>query len=273
VAEIKREKRELATRLKFVEYQLKSYEEYFPVLAEYRDTILDETIPLSADAANVEELDAADPTTKYLSSQEWNTLPASQRNQLALNRYLKRPKANWEIGRLYERFIGYLRECDGWSVMYHGALRGFEDLGRDLICTRGNLVEIVQAKCWSATKTIHEKHVFQLYGTTLLYRLQKPSRAVTPVLVVTTDLSDVARMAANELGVRVEHIALRSDYPMIKCNINRSTSERIYHLPFDQQYDRVRIVGSHERYVSTVEEAEKLGFRRAWRFKGITQTS
>ena len=100
-----------------------------------------------------------------------------------------------------------------------------------------------------------------------------PSGAVTPVLVVTTDLSDVVRMAANELGVRVEHIALQSDYPMIKCNINRSTGERIYHLPFDQQYDRVRIVGSHECYVRTVEEAEKLGFRRAWRFKGIAQTS
>jgi hypothetical protein len=86
VAELKREKRALATRLKFVEYQLTSYEEYFPVLVEYRDTILDETVPLSAGAENIGELDAADPSTKYLSSQEWNTLPASQRNQLALAR-------------------------------------------------------------------------------------------------------------------------------------------------------------------------------------------
>jgi hypothetical protein len=114
--------------------------------------------------------------------------------------------------------------------------------------------------------------VFQLYGTTLLYRLQHPSVAVTPVLVATTDLSEVARMAAKELGGCVEHIPLRSDYPMIKCNINRSAGERIYHLPFDQQYDRIRIVGSHERYVSTVEEAEKLGFRRAWHYKGPRRT-
>lgn len=99
------------------------------------------------------------------------------------------------------------------------------------------------------------------------------TRLLPLTLVVTTDLADVARMAANELGVRVEHIALQSDYPMIKGNINRSTGGRIYHLPFDQQYDRVRIVGSHERYVSTIEEAEKLGCRRAWRFKGIAQTS
>jgi hypothetical protein len=152
-------------------------------------------------------------------------------------------------------------------------LRGFEDLGRDLICKRGKVVEIVQAKCWSATKTIHEKHVFQLYGTTLLYRLQNPTVAVTPVLVVTTDLSDIARMAAKELGVCVEHTALRFDYPMIKCNINRSTGEKIYHLPFDQQYDRVLITGAGERYAGTVEEAETLGFRRAWRFKGTAWTS
>jgi seryl-tRNA synthetase len=111
VAEIKQEKRELAARLKFVEYQIKSYEEYFPLLADYRETILDETVPLSADAENAEELDAADPTTKYLSSQEWSTLPASQRNQLALDRYLKRPKANWEIGRVKETCDGRRKYC------------------------------------------------------------------------------------------------------------------------------------------------------------------
>lgn len=268
VADIKREKRSITTQLKFLEYQLRSYEEYFPILAEYRDTILDETIPLTADAANTEQLEAADPTTKYLSKEEWDTLPNSQRNQLALDRYLNRSKTNWEIGRLYERYLGYLRESDGWSVTYHGALQGFEDLGRDLICKQGKHIEIIQAKCWSAAKTIHEKHVFQLYGTTLWYRTQNLSLKVTPVFVTTTDLSDVARLAAKELGVRVEKEDLRTDYPMIKCNINRSTGEKIYHLPFDQQYDRVKIDAPGECYVGSVESAEHLGFRRAWRHKG-----
>jgi hypothetical protein len=271
VREVKAEKRDLTAKLKFLEFQLKSYEEYFPDLVEYRDMILDETIPLAAGANNSEELEAADPTAKYLSSEEWKALPASAKNQLALDRYLNRPKSNWEIGRLYERYLGYLREAAGWVVTNHGAKNGFEDLGRDLICERGGVVEIVQAKCWSAARVIHEKYVFQLYGTTLLYRLQHPGVSVTPVLATTTSLSGVAQHAARELGVRVEAVPLPATYyPMIKCNIS-SGGERIYHLPIDQQYDKVLLVKPGECYVATVREAEKLGFRRAWRYRGPGQ--
>ena len=56
---------------------------------------------------------------------------------------------------------------------------------------------------------------------------------------------------------------------MIKCNINQGSKERIYHLPFDQQYDRIKIVLSlGECYAPNVAEAERLGFRRAYRFAG-----
>ncbi len=57
---------------------------------------------------------------------------------------------------------------------------------------------------------------------------------------------------------------------MIKCNINQSTKEKIYHLPFDQQYDRTKITAEcGEFYATTVAEAEKKGFRRAFRFAGV----
>jgi hypothetical protein len=70
------------------------------------------------------------------------------------------------------------------------------------------------------------------------------------------------------LGVKpVETVALSKSYPMIKCNINPATRERIYHLPFDQQYDRTQICRPGECYVATAEEAERLGFRRAWRHR------
>ncbi len=59
------------------------------------------------------------------------------------------------------------------------------------------------------------------------------------------------------------------DYPMIKCNINRNTGERIYHLPFDQQYDKCIINPAEgEFYAKTVKEAEENGFRRAMRWRG-----
>ena len=45
---------------------------------------------------------------------------------------------------------------------------------------------------------------------------------------------------------------------MIKCNINRG--ERIYHLPFDQQYHRTEIKNTGEFYAMTVKEATQEGF-------------
>ncbi|OYO31097.1 hypothetical protein CD932_08160 [Janthinobacterium sp. PC23-8] len=60
---------------------------------------------------------------------------------------------------------------------------------------------------------------------------------------------------------------MSKDYPLIKCNVNGRN--KIYHLPFDQQYDRVRISPARgELYVRTAQEAEKLGFRRAMRHFG-----
>ena len=58
-------------------------------------------------------------------------------------------------------------------------------------------------------------------------------------------------------------------YPCIKCNISRTTNEKIYHLPFDQQYDKTIVeLDRNEKYLRTVYEAEMQGFRRAWRWFG-----
>jgi hypothetical protein len=268
VKEIAKEKRELQKQVKLLEYQLRSYEEYFPQLEEYRDLILDERVPLSSDNDNLEELEATDPIEKFLNREEWEKLSVQSRNQLALDRYKKRPKSDWEIGRLYERYLGYLKETNGWIVTYHGALHGKEDMGRDLICVKDNKVEIVQAKCWSKSKVIHEKHIFQLFGTTIHYRITSPSIPVTAVIATTTSLSDLAVEAAKMLNIRVDTIPLPPSYPMIKCNINLRTGERIYHLPFDQMYDLTQICKPGECYVETVKEAEGLNFRRAWIYSG-----
>ena len=42
--------------------------------------------------------------------------------------------------------------------------------------------------------------------------------------------------------------------------------EKIYHLPFDQQYDKTKLEKKYgEFYCKTVKEAEDSGFRRAFR--------
>lgn len=267
VREVKLEKRKLISELKFLEYQLKTYEEYFPFLEEYKEIILDEHADLGQGKDNVEELEKVDPVNLLLSKEEYEKLSNAERNQLALDRYLGRTKSNWEIGRLYERYIGYLYEMDDWKVVYHGAIKGFEDFGRDLICTRESEVHIVQAKCWSKKKVIREKHVFQLFGSTVHYRKNLTNYAVEPIFTTTTNLSNEAQEVAKALQIEVRYEPLNTNYPMIKCNINPKTKEKIYHLPLDQQYDKI-VVGNiaGEKYVKTVQEAESAGFRRAWRY-------
>jgi len=275
VTQARAERRVFKERAKFLEYQLRSYKEYFPFLDEYEDLILDEAVSLSTTGENLETLEDADPVLKYVPKAEYERLPSSERNQMALQRYLSGGLSPVAIGRLYERFVGHLYEKEGWAVEYHGIVEGLEDLGRDLICTRGNEVHVVQVKCWSKGKLIREKHIFQLFGTTQLF-LMAPEKGdlftpnVTPRFVTTTSLSPVARRAAEWLKIEIqENLALDKTFPMIKCNINQSTEERIYHLPFDQQYDRTKIVPRlGERYVATAAQAEKLGFRRAFRFSG-----
>lgn len=261
--------------MKFLEYQLQSYKEYFPFLEEYEEVILDESVSLLPGESNLDELENSDLVLKFVPKSEYLNLTPAKRNQAALTRYLSGNLSPAAIGRLYERYLGYLYEIEGWKVEYFGIVKGFEDMGRDLICTRGDEVKIVQAKCWSIQKTIHEKHVFQLYGTTQMYLMDRSSSGlfapkVTASFVTTTSLSPVARKAAKWLEIEIkEQHPLDKTFPMIKCNINQRTKEKIYHLPFDQQYDKTMIVAElGEAYAATVEEAESKGFRRAFRFTG-----
>lgn len=270
VKQIRAEKQKILSEAKFLEYQLKSYKEYFPFLEEYEDIILQEAYDLRGETTQ-DDIEKIDPVHKYLPLDEYNSLPPSQRNQLALDRYLSSSLDNYSIGRLYEMYLGFIYTREGWDVQYHGIQKQKQDLGRDLICEKDNTIHIVQAKCWSRDKLIHEKHIFQLFGTTFEYkenyRNDLYKEEIIPVFITTTTLSDVARSAADLLGIRYrENFELQKNFPMIKCNINKSTGEKIYHLPFDQQYNRTVITPKDgEFYALTVAEAEKKGFRRAFR--------
>ncbi len=97
---------------------------------------------------------------------------------------------------------------------------------------------------------------------------------VKAVLYTSTKISDVAREVAKKLNVECNEVIRISDYPLVKCNISMRDGKKIYHLPFDQQYDRTRIKPDKgEKYVYTVAEAERLGFRRAWKWRPDRSTS
>jgi hypothetical protein len=263
VRRVKAEKRALAERAKHFEYLLKNLYEDYPILGDYEADILNDSATLNLGA---NESPDADLVATFISEEEYRRLAPAERNQVALNKWMTRKKSNVEIGRMYERYIGARYEEEGWAVEYHGATQGLEDLGRDLICKKGGSIRIVQAKYWASHKTIHEKHIFQLYGTSFLYaRGIGGAKTVVGHLYCTSQVSDTARDAAKALGVSIVKLTMDHDYPMIKCNINGK--DKIYHLPFDQQYDRVRIgTVPGECYVKTAAEAESKGFRRAKRW-------
>jgi len=202
--DVKADRRETLKQLKLLQYQIASYKEYFPILEEYEEPILNERIPLKSGMSFEDLDDNSDRTILFLEEEEYKRLSVCDRNQLALARYIKSHKSTWEIGRFYERFIGYQYESEGWDVEYYGAIKGFEDLGRDLVCKRNNATQIIQAKCWSAEKVIREKHVFQLYGTIVCYEAENNLKAgsVKSVFITTTMLSNVA--AKGSVGKLVE---------------------------------------------------------------------
>jgi hypothetical protein len=265
VREIGVEMAELRRRMKTAEYVTALYEFHFPWLVEFRD--VEEEIAYVAAAANAESKE--DPVGRFLSKDEWAALSTAERNQLALDRYLRGRLTPWQLGRDYERYIGYVREEAGFAVTYHGILKGFEDLGRDVLAERDGTIEVIQCKRWAQHKQIHEKHIFQLFGTMMAARIENPRKTVTGTFATTTLLSERAQEFARLLGIAVEQNLPLGDYPRIKCNIARRTGERIYHLPFDQQYDTTVIEPARgERYAHTTAEAEAEGFRRAWRWHG-----
>lgn len=267
VSDIAKEKRELIKNAKMLEYQLHFLEGIFPWLVDY-----EELSPKEAIRYALETGEEYDETRKWLSPDEYAQLTPAEKNQLVLDRWRRRKnKSAWEVGIDYERYIGYIYESSGFSVDYEGALKGVEDRGVDIIARQNDEVLAIQCKRYSAVKNkyVHENTVAQIYGVAKVINMENPEAKVTPAIYTSSTLADEAKKFAKYLGILVfENVPLPPDYPIIKCNTGKN-GEKIYHMPFDQQYDRVRIAGkAGAQYVSTVEEAEALGYRRAYRWRG-----
>lgn len=287
VREIGKEKRILAEQLKHAHYVINQYEGLFPFLTQFREDDIEEALLAIQESYGKQPMaeQEADPVSTYLTAGEYTSLSTTARNQRALDRYMQGRKSPYQLGRDYERYVGYLYEKQGYSVTYFGIEQGKEDLGRDLICRKGGQTEVVQCKYWSQHKLIHEKHINQLFGTTVKFYLDaignQPTQQrlhlfpqllaagnISAVFYTSTKLSDTAQKFAQALGITVHAQVKLSVFPMIKCHISPSTGEKIYHLPFDQMYDRTKLDKTGEFYALTVVEAEQRGFRRAWRWRG-----
>jgi len=264
IAELKKETKEYIKELKLMKYKYEYLFKLYPDLEYYIEDLEGFDGDEFSDIDDLEE--NIDKARKHLSKEEYETLSVDDRNQLALDRYTKSRKTKLQIGLEYEMCTGYFYEKDGWDVEYFGIDKKLEDMGRDLIAKKGNEVHIVQCKYWSKDKTIHEKHICQLFGTMIQYKMENnPKLKIIPIFVTSAMLSETAKKFAKYLDITLEENKPMVDFPRIKCNINKG--EKIYHLPFDQQYHRTKIDKNHgEFYAWTVKEAVEKGFRRAKKY-------
>ncbi len=236
--------REYSEKIKTIEKKLRIttnvvnyYHSLFPFLEEFLDESDDDLLRQIIDKNIYDPIKEAyeigiDPVRVFLSKEEYENLSSIERNQLALDRYRSKNKSKWEIGKEYERYIGYLFESQSYKVKYVGILEGFDDLGRDLICNKNNETLIIQCKCWSKHKTIHEKHINQLYGTVIKYIIDNPKEDVKAHFYTSTILSDRAKEFARYLSVKIAEDFPLQQYPSVKCNISQSSGEKyiIFHL-------------------------------------------
>lgn len=243
----------------------------FPEIQHYVDDDQDLMAAASNSYKDLEE--NRDRRRDYLSKEEYARLSESERSQLALDRYLNGKKTAWQIGRDYEMGCAFQLKSQGYHVEMHGIKYGVEDLGRDLIAHMGygglfgKEILVIQCKNWNKDRTIRENVIMQLYGSATAYAIEYKRELnidIRPVLMIPsyTQLSDTAICFAKKLKIEIMRYD-NIDYPRIKCNVNHG--EKIYHLPFDQLYDRTEIKNPGERYAYTVKEAESHGFRRAQR--------
>lgn len=262
VRELKQKTKEYIKEYKLMRYEYDMLFSLFPELENYLEYYSAEK------SETIEEVkENYDYVQSWISKDEYSSLDENTRNQLALDRYIEsRKKSKWAIGRDYEMFIGHEYEKKGYKVTYTGITDRLEDKGRDLIAQKDNEILIIQCKNWSKYKEIHENHICQLFGTTVQYNIENNSLfKATPVFITSATLSETALKFAEYLGVQVIQNKKLEEFPRIKCNINNK--EKIYHLPFDQQYDRT-IIGDQkgEFFAWTVQEAVNKGFRRAKKY-------
>ena len=265
INELQEETKEIIKQKKIYEYKLNYLRAVHPNIDDYFDPAFEST-----SEAELETVDTTDRVRLYLDAEEYRQLSTTEKNQLALDRYVQGQKTKWQIGRDYELYIGYLCEKNGYKVEYTGISKRLEDMGRDLIVYDQLKTYIIQCKNWSQEKEIHENHIFQLYGSVILYRIENPFFDTRAVFVTTTKLSSVAEKIAAVLDIEVKYVNM-GEFPRIKCNIGKTDNgipTKIYHLPFDQQYDRTQIIQKGEFFATTVQEAEDAGFRRAHKWIG-----
>lgn len=167
-----------------------------------------------------------------------------------------------EIGKRYERYVGYIFETlYGYRVIYNGIIKKFDDRGVDLIVKpNSNEFILVQCKMWGKDKDMGDIVVSRIGFAKYDFAKKHPNKKIRAMLVthnnnLNEELQKDCRLHEIEYNCDIKY---DPNYPKIKCNLESG----IYHLPDDFQYDIIDMSKPNREYVATIEQAEKLGCRR-----------
>ena len=183
-----------------------------------------------------------------------------------------RAENKWKYGRDYERYVGYLFEREGFSVIYNGATLGSSDGGIDLFCFKSGIVYPIQCKRWKNQVGVEEIYKFaeavesfkrnrSAYPIPLIYS------KVMPLFYTTNGYtSDADRTASSKnITCQVQKFNSIREYPAVKCT--SKSGRKVYYLPFDRDFDSIHVgVYRGGCYKFSVLEAEQAGFHY---YKGL----
>ena len=183
-----------------------------------------------------------------------------------------RTENKWKYGRDYERYVGYLFEREGFSVIYNGATKGSSDGGIDLFCFKDGIVYPIQCKRWK--KKVDAEEIDKFVRAVSIFNRNRSSypiplcySTVIPIFYTTSDYTDYARWKAHDVNVicRVQSFNNIREYPAVKCTA--LNGRKVYYLPFDRDFDSIHVgVYRGGCYKFSVLEAEQAGFHY---YKGL----
>lgn len=260
------------------------YEEYIQILNSQHNNLLeDQRDRLNQLEAQLSELNSKPMSLEEvqlekdnqiisfnLGEDEKNIDNKAIKNQKVLDDYIKREKTLWEKKRDYKLYIGFLFRQKRFQVQYISSTKKRESTDKDLIAQKGKQIILIKSEYCNDAKETLTQCVNALGKAMEAYSFEHKinKKNIKGMFYSNIGFTDIASKLANSLGIILIPYQECGEFPRIKCNIGRDENGKpvkIYHLPVDQQYDRVKIELKGECFVETIAEAEKRGFRRAYR--------
>jgi hypothetical protein len=174
------------------------------------------------------------------------------------------------IGERYERQLEWHYNMQGYHVDTNGLKKTTEDGGVDHILVKNGKVDLIQAKALGKSNKLAVYDIETIRNQMQdFYEKNKANTDLLPgslnrlVLVVANgeSVGEEARKKAAEIGMALEIVPYKDDWPCIKC-VFSSKGEKRYYQPTDQHWMGCNMLADRRRFWAySVEEAQSKGYK------------